>query len=65
MSKENSELVMLRLKYDIAKLKQFILIKAFDKIKEIATKYGQQEDYLLSILFSDLVDELNEVLKDE
>lgn len=49
--------------YDYRKLKR--LEQKLNKIKEIATKYSQREDYLLGGLFTDLVDELNEVLKDE
>ncbi len=41
------------------------LEQKLEKIKEIATKYSQREDYLLGGLFADLVDKLNEALKDE
>lgn len=41
------------------------LKEKLEKAKEITTKYSQREDYLLGGLFADLVDELNEVLKDE
>lgn len=42
-----------------------ILEQKLDKIKGIATKYSQREDYLLGGLYADLIDKLNEVLKDE
>ena len=41
------------------------LEQKLEKIKEIASKYSQHEGYLLDGLFTDLVDELSEVLKDE
>lgn len=41
------------------------LKEKLEKIKGIVTKYSQHEGYLLDGLFTDLVDELNKVLKDE
>lgn len=44
---------------------EFFYCSKLEKIKEIVTKYSQHEGYLLDDLFTDLVDELSEVLKDE
>ena len=39
--------------------------KALQDIDKIVTEYSKHEDYLLSGLFADLINELNEVLKDD
>ena len=54
-----------RAKHDDIKGIIFKQKEKLDKIKGIATKYSQHEGYLLDSLFTNLVDELNRVLKDE
>lgn len=51
--------------FKILKQENTNLKEKLEKIKEIATKYSQHEGYLLDGLFTDIVDELSEVLKDE
>ena len=56
---------LFRIAHDNEQPQRRILEQKLEKIKEIATKYSQHEGYLLDGLFTDLVDELNGVLKDE